>query len=133
MKASCNESDLSTGRKEKKQSKPARGLRAGLTHLNFFIFARDLLVPGSLGPQVKSAFGGAYIANQALTFESATQAVSSGRADAAAFGKIWIANPDLVARFAKGAPLNALVPETIYAEGASGYTDYPEMEMAGVG
>ena len=97
-----------------------------------FLFARDALEPGALGPQVKKAFGGIYIANDGLSQESATLAIASGHADATAFGKLFIANPDLPTRFAQGAPLNPLVASTIYAEGATGYSDYPALEMAGV-
>ena len=45
------------------------------------------------------------------------------------FGKAYIANPDLVERLRKNAPLNAPVPATFYAPGAEGYTDYPTLEQ----
>jgi 2,4-dienoyl-CoA reductase-like NADH-dependent reductase (Old Yellow Enzyme family) len=48
-------------------------------------------------------------------------------ADAVAFGKLIIANPDLVARFKIGAPLNPWNMETFYSGGAKGYTDYPAL------
>ena len=48
-------------------------------------------------------------------------------ADAVAFGKLFIANPDLAARFASHAPLNAWNTATFYAPGAEGYTDYPAL------
>ena len=50
-----------------------------------------------------------------------------GDADAVAFGQLAIANPDLVRRFAEEAELNKPVPETFYAQGAVGYTDYPAL------
>jgi 2,4-dienoyl-CoA reductase-like NADH-dependent reductase (Old Yellow Enzyme family) len=93
-----------------------------------FICAREAVGPDSLGPQLKAQFGGVYIANEAFTRESAEQALAEGRADAVAFGKPFIANPDLVARFAKRAPLNQPVPATFYAPGPKGYTDYPALE-----
>jgi 2,4-dienoyl-CoA reductase-like NADH-dependent reductase (Old Yellow Enzyme family) len=51
--------------------------------------------------------------------------LAKGEADAIAYGKAFIANPDLPLRFAKDAPLNMPDPETFYAHGAEGYTDYP--------
>jgi N-ethylmaleimide reductase len=78
-----------------------------------------------LGPQLKKAFGGVYIANQKLTKETAEQLLAKGEADAVAFGQLFIANPDLPLRFAKNGPLNMPDPETFYAHGVEGYTDYP--------
>ena len=51
----------------------------------------------------------------------------AGEADAVAFGKLFIANPDLPRRFALNAPLNTPVPETFYASDPGGYTDYPAL------
>lgn len=51
--------------------------------------------------------------------------VSRGLADAVAYGVAWIANPDLVERYARNAPLNTPDPETFYAGGERGYLDYP--------
>jgi len=93
-----------------------------------FLCARERQGPDSLGPQLKAAFGGVYIANEGFTQETAEQALKAGLADAVAFGKAFIANPDLPARFAAGAPLNAPVPETFYGHGAEGYVDYPALE-----
>jgi 2,4-dienoyl-CoA reductase-like NADH-dependent reductase (Old Yellow Enzyme family) len=50
-----------------------------------------------------------------------------GSNDAVAFGKLFIANPDLPARLAAGAPLNAPDPATFFAQGQGGYTDYPTL------
>src|SRR5579871_1063173 len=92
-----------------------------------FLCAREYEAADSLGPELKAAFGGAYIANEKFTFDSAQRALSEGRADAVAFGRLFIANPDLPRRFARGAPLNALRTDTLYAGGAMGYTDYPAL------
>lgn len=92
-----------------------------------FICARERVGPDSIGPKLKAAFGGVYIANEGFTHESAQQALDAGRADAVAFGKLFIANPDLPARFLSDAPLNAPVTDTFYRGGASGYTDYPTL------
>ena len=93
-----------------------------------FVIAREKEGPDSIGPQLRRAFSGVYIANEAFTLESANRIIAVGDADAVAFGKASIANPDLVHRFATGAPLNELVQATIYAEGAAGYTDYPALQ-----
>ena len=92
-----------------------------------FICSREYQAGDSLGPEIKKAFGGLYIANEQFTQDSAEKALSDGTADAVAFGKLYISNPDLAERFSKGAPLNALVPETIYSPDHKGYTDYPRM------
>jgi 2,4-dienoyl-CoA reductase-like NADH-dependent reductase (Old Yellow Enzyme family) len=93
-----------------------------------FLCARESLGPNRLGPQLKAAFGGTYIANEGFTKETADQVLAAGEADAVAFGKLFIANPDLPRRFATGAALNAPRPELFYASGSEGYTDYPTLE-----
>ena len=93
-----------------------------------FICARESYDKPSLGPSLKKAFGGVYIANEEFTAESAREAIRSGAADAVAFGKQAIANPDLVERFRSGAPLNEPDPATFYGSGPAGYTDYPYLQ-----
>jgi 2,4-dienoyl-CoA reductase-like NADH-dependent reductase (Old Yellow Enzyme family) len=90
-----------------------------------FLCAREKRQADSIGTAIKDAFGGVYIANEGFTFESATAALTDGAADAVAFGKLAIANPDLPERFADGAPLNEWNSGTFYSGGASGYVDYP--------
>ncbi len=92
-----------------------------------FLFAREHPEGERLGPQLKAAFGGVYIANEKLTQASAQGLIERGEADAVAFGKLFIANPDLVERFRSGAPLNEPRPELFYGGGPSGYTDYPAL------
>jgi 2,4-dienoyl-CoA reductase-like NADH-dependent reductase (Old Yellow Enzyme family) len=90
-----------------------------------FIGAREYEAADSLGRQLKQDFGGVYIANEKFTFESAQQALADGWADAVAFGKLSIANPDLPRRF-REQKYNDLQPvPTFYGGGAQGYTDYP--------
>ena len=60
----------------------------------------------------------------------AEQALAAGEADAVAFGKLFIANPDLPRRFALHAPLNPWNGATFYTQGAEGYTDYPALSEA---
>ncbi|MBU3758776.1 MAG: alkene reductase [Candidatus Omnitrophica bacterium] len=95
-----------------------------------FICAREHTGEGRIGPELKKLFGGVMIANEGFSRESAERALADHEADAVAFGKLFIANPDLPERFRQGAPLNTPVPETFYSSGPAGYTDYPSMETA---
>lgn len=97
-----------------------------------FICAREAQGPDSIGPQLKKLFGGVYVANERFTHASANAALAAGSADAVAFGVPFIANPDLPARFAAEAPLNAPRPELFYGQGPAGYTDYPVLAEAQV-
>ncbi len=101
-----------------------------------FLCARESIGPNRLGPELKKQFGGLYVANEAHTRESAEQLLQTGEADAVAFGKTFIANPDLPERFARNAPLNPPDSSTFYADGPKGYTDYPalaELEATSAG
>ena len=93
-----------------------------------FICARESYDPPPLGPSLKQTFGGIYIANEGFTAERAREAIKQGLADAVAFGKDAIANPDLVERFRHHSPLNLPDPNTFYSDGPAGYTDYPALE-----
>jgi len=90
-----------------------------------FICAREHLGADRIGPQLKKAFGGVYIANEGFTKQTAEQLVASGEADAVAFGRLFLANPDLPERFRLNAPFNDPHPESFYGQGPKGYTDYP--------
>ena len=92
-----------------------------------FLCARESVGAGRIGPQLKAAFGGTYIANEKFTPEEAARVVAAGEADAVAFGRLFIANPDLPRRILQGSPLNEPVPATFYAPDATGYTDYPAL------
>ena len=92
-----------------------------------FICSREKEGADSLGPQLKEAFGGPYIANERFTKDSANAWLASGKADAVAFGVPFIANPDLPARLQADAPLNEARPELFYAKGPVGYIDYPTL------
>lgn len=74
---------------------------------------------------LRKAFKGAYIANNSLTRELAIEALAEKRADLVAFGRLFIANPDLVERLRLHAPLNTPDVATFYGGDAKGYTDYP--------
>ncbi|MFC3227477.1 alkene reductase [Marinibaculum pumilum] len=95
-----------------------------------FLCAREKLAEDSLGPQLKKIFGGAYIANEAFDKKAAEAALADGWADAVAFGKAFLANPDLPERLRIDAPLNPPRPESFYAHTPEGYTDYPRLEQA---
>lgn len=76
----------------------------------------------------RRTFKGTYIANNGYDRQMAIDKVESGRADAVSFGRLFIANPDLVQRLKLGAPLNAPNPKTFYTPGPAGYIDYPVLE-----
>ncbi len=94
-----------------------------------FICAREHIGDGRIGPALKKAFSGVYIANEGFTAESAEMVIAAGDADAVAFGKIFISNPDLPHRLKSGEPLTPFDASSFYGYGADdptkGYTDYP--------
>jgi len=79
---------------------------------------------------LRKAFSGTYIANNGYTRDLAIEAVREGKADLVAFGKAFIANPDLVERLRLDAPLNELDRATLYGGGEKGYVDYPALADA---
>lgn len=74
---------------------------------------------------LRDQFTGPWMVNNNYTRELAIKAIASGYADLVAFGRSYIANPDLVERFKMNAPLNELDPTTLYGGTEKGYTDYP--------
>lgn len=90
-----------------------------------FLCARESLEAPRLGPDLKRSFGGVYIANEGFTQTTAEAALQAGEADAVAFGKLFISNPDLPRRFRDGLQLNPWNASTFYTSGPGGYTDYP--------
>jgi len=79
-----------------------------------------------LGP-IRAGYEGTLVGNMGYDADEADAAVAAGKLDAVAFGASFLANPDLPARFAAGAPLNAPDPATFYSPGPHGYTDYPTL------
>jgi N-ethylmaleimide reductase len=76
-------------------------------------------------------FNGVWMVNNGFNRQMAMDAISSGRADLVSFGRLFIANPDLVERLKVNAPLNPLMePETFYGGGAHGYIDYPALAQS---
>jgi len=72
-------------------------------------------------------FQGTLMTNGSYTRESGESTVVSGKADAIVYGRPYIANPDLVARFDKHASLNEVNYDRLYGGGADGYSDYPTL------
>ncbi len=93
-----------------------------------FLCIRERQGEDAISPKLRGLFGGTFIANEGYTGESAQTALDSGTADAIAFGKPFISNPDLVQRLRTNAPLNNFDPATFYTQGPTGYTDYPVLE-----
>ena len=80
--------------------------------------------------KLRRLFPNTYIANNGYTREMAIAARAENRADLIAFGRPFIANPDLVERLRRNAPLNELEVKTLYGGDERGYTDYPSLEQA---
>ncbi|MBA5638672.1 alkene reductase [Duganella sp. LX20W] len=95
-----------------------------------FICAREAVGDDSLAPMIKREFGGVFIANEKMDKATAQRVLDAGTADAIAFGKAFIANPDLPRRLQLDAPLNEWKMETFYHPTEEGYTDYPALEVA---
>lgn len=105
--------------------------RFGLAYLH--------MIEGDTGGQIgdpaavsalRARFAGGYIANNGYDRARGLAAVAEGRADAVAFGRPFIANPDLVERLRADAPLAAGDQSTYYGGDARGYTDYPTLAQA---
>lgn len=79
---------------------------------------------------LRQRFRGAWIGNNGYDLDLATRALAEGRVDLVAFGRPFIANPDLVRRLESGAALAAPDNATFYGGGAAGYTDYPALTTA---
>jgi N-ethylmaleimide reductase len=73
----------------------------------------------------RKRYNGSLILNVGINAEHGARLISEGAGDLVAFGRDYIANPDLVERIASGAPLNPGRPENYYGSSAIGYTDYP--------
>lgn len=85
---------------------------------------RESLGEGSIGHLLRQSFSVVYIANEKFTKVTAEKIVMDKGADAVAFVKLFIANPDLPHCFKIDAPFNQPDPMTFYGPDAKGYTDY---------
>lgn len=86
-------------------------------------------VPTSIKLGLRDAFEGVFIVSGGLDAARAEAALREGRGDLAAFGRAFIANPDLVRRMREGLPLNVPDASTFYTPGPEGYTDYSVAEV----
>ncbi|MHA1569619.1 MAG: alkene reductase [Alphaproteobacteria bacterium] len=104
----------------------------GLAYLHVTEWGAD--DPGAAGPpfdifKLREIFERIYMTNGGYDKARANAVLAAGKADLVAFGKLFIANPDLVERFAKDAPLNEPDESTFYGGDAHGYTDYPFLDQ----
>ena len=85
--------------------------------------------PPALGmvETIRKKFKGTLMVAGGFEADTAAQWLREGKADLIAFGRKFLANPDLPERFATSAPLNTPDPTTFYAPGAKGYIDYPAL------
>jgi N-ethylmaleimide reductase len=78
--------------------------------------------------KLRTTFAGPWMVNNGYTRELAIETIAQGRADLVAFGRAYVANPDLVERLRVDAPLNDVNWDHTFGGGAEGYTDYPTLE-----
>jgi N-ethylmaleimide reductase len=91
-------------------------------------------VPGGFDLQVlRRSFKGLYMANNGYDLDLAREARHRNLADLISFGRLYIANPDLVERLRTHAPLNVPDRRTFFGGGAAGYTDYPALPVRAIG
>jgi N-ethylmaleimide reductase len=76
---------------------------------------------------LRKRFRGRYIANNGFSPALAAEAVRSGQADLVSFGRLFLANPDLVERIRRGGPFAEAPKETWYGGGREGYADWPAL------
>ncbi|MET0369759.1 MAG: alkene reductase [Sphingobium sp.] len=103
-----------------------------------FLELREQKPGGSFGasdvprqsPAIRQHFAGPLVLNNDYDVATAQADLDSGLADAIAFGRYFLANPDLIERLRTGSPLNQPQMATFYTQGAEGYTDYPTLEQA---
>ena len=106
--------------------------RFGLAYLHVTEMGKD--APGVAGAEfdlvkLRRIWKGVYMTNSGYDFARASAALARDEADMVAFGALFIANPDLPLRFARGAPFNKPDPATFYGGDAKGYTDYPFFDI----
>jgi N-ethylmaleimide reductase len=118
-------------------SDPMTTFGAAIDQLNGMGLAYLHLVEGQTGgaraqgsdlAALRARWDGVYMANNGYDRQMAIAAVERGAADLVAFGRPYIANPDLAERLAQDAELNTPDPDTFYGGGREGYTDYPFLD-----
>ncbi|MCK8495517.1 MULTISPECIES: alkene reductase [Spirosoma] len=103
----------------------------GLAYLHllepFTDVSQNALAESHIARRYRPLYQGTLIINNGFDQEKGNTILADGEADLVAFGKPFIANPDLVARFAQHTPLAKPDKETLYTPGPKGYTDYPAL------
>lgn len=87
----------------------------------------------NIAKRYRPMYKGTLVINSAFDQERGNKIIEEGLADAVAFGKPFISNPDLVERFAENAPLAEWDQSTFYTPGKKGFTDYPSLKEEKVG
>lgn len=101
--------------------------RAGLAYVHLNEGFRDNTHDLDRAKVLRSQMDVPVIVNGGYDRESGMEAVASGHGDAIVYGRLFLANPDLVERFRADADLNDWNEDTFYGGGAEGYTDYPAL------
>ncbi|MBB6130610.1 alkene reductase [Mucilaginibacter lappiensis] len=101
----------------------------GKLHIAYIHIGLSPAVKDVFLSQLKDAFGGTLIICNGLTPETAEKALESGKADLAAFGRSFLANPDLPERISENAELNQPDMSALYTPGSRGYTDYKPLQV----
>jgi N-ethylmaleimide reductase len=118
-----------------KDSNPQQTFNAIAKHLSNFPLAYLHILEGDMMTgkrqldyvDLRQCFTGLYMANNGYNLHLANKAITENRADMIAFGKLFIANPDLPYRFANQLPLNEPDSATFYGGDEKGYIDYPAL------
>ncbi len=98
--------------------------------LAFVHVVEPIGTPNPIAPAIKAAIAAPLIVNGGYDLGTSQSAIAAGETDAVAFGKLYIANPDLAERLKAGGPYNEPNPKTFYGGGAAGYIDYPALAKA---
>lgn len=104
--------------------------RFGLAYLHVVenLEADSPVTRARIAPRMRAAFRSPFILNGGYDSHTGAAALEAGEADLIAYGRSFLANPDLVERFRLGAALNVPDRSTFYSDGAKGYTDYAQLE-----
>ncbi len=107
------------------------GYRPGYLHVVEDPIDKASPVKADFFRRLRSAWKGIYVANGGYDVERGERAVSDGSADAVAYGRLFLANPDLPTRLSRRGPLNTPDTGRFYGGGERGYMDYPEWTQSG--
>jgi N-ethylmaleimide reductase len=107
------------------------GYGPGYLHVVEDTIDEALPVKANFFRRLRSAWKGIYVANVGYDAERGERAISDGFADAVAYGRLFIANPDLPTRLSRRGPLNAPDTKSFYGGDERGYIDYPEWAKSG--